>query len=135
MAAADRGGEELHGLLGELLSLGYALGRGQRASLLVMVFALFAIELGPLGLVTGLEESLAGRRAGAHANNLTLAARRRRLLSGYEGERRNRLSPFGLYSEPEATRAIANTTVPAATNHATPIITRMGRRLCQFSTL
>lgn len=60
MAAANGGGEELHGLLGELLSLGHALGRGQGASLLLVVFALFPIYLGPLGLVARLEEGFAG---------------------------------------------------------------------------
>jgi hypothetical protein len=40
MAAADRGGEELHGLLREILSLGDTLGGGQGASLLVVVVAL-----------------------------------------------------------------------------------------------
>lgn len=60
MAAADRGGEELHGLLGELLSLGDALGGGQGASLLSVVVALLAIELSPLNVVTWLEERPAG---------------------------------------------------------------------------
>jgi hypothetical protein len=59
MAAADRGGEELHGLLGELLSLGHALGGGQGASLLLVIFALLAVELSPLGLVARLEEGFA----------------------------------------------------------------------------
>jgi hypothetical protein len=59
MAAADRGGEELHGLLGELLPLGDALGRGQGASLFALVLALLTIDLSPLGLVAWLEESLA----------------------------------------------------------------------------
>jgi hypothetical protein len=61
MAAANRGSEELHGLLGELLALGDALGRGQSASLFPLEFALFAIDLGPLSLVTWLEKRLAGR--------------------------------------------------------------------------
>lgn len=60
MSAADRGGEELHGLLGELLSLGDAFGWGQGTSLLSVVVALLAVELSPLGLVTGLEERPAG---------------------------------------------------------------------------
>jgi len=60
MAAADRRGEELHGLLGELLSLGDALGGGKGASLLLMVFALLTVELGPLGLVAGLQEGFPG---------------------------------------------------------------------------
>ena len=54
MAAADRGREELHGLLGDLLSLGDALGGSQGASLLLMVFALLAVDLSPLSLVAGL---------------------------------------------------------------------------------
>jgi hypothetical protein len=61
MAAADRGGEELHGLLGELLSLSDALGRGQGASLFTLVLALLTVDLSPLGLVTWLEKRLAGR--------------------------------------------------------------------------
>jgi hypothetical protein len=60
MAAADRGGEELHGLLRELLPLGNALGGAQGASLLMLVLALLAVELSPLGAVAGLEERLAG---------------------------------------------------------------------------
>jgi hypothetical protein len=60
MAGADRGGEELHGLLGELLSLCDSLRRRQSSSLLVMVLALLAIDLGPLSFVAGLEKSLAG---------------------------------------------------------------------------
>jgi hypothetical protein len=60
MAAADRGREEPHGLLGELLSLGDALGGGQGASLLVVVFTLLPVDLGPLGLMAGLKEGLAG---------------------------------------------------------------------------
>jgi hypothetical protein len=60
MAATDRGGEELHGLLREPLSLGDAFGGSKGASLLLAVVALLAVELGPLGVVTGLEKRLAG---------------------------------------------------------------------------
>jgi hypothetical protein len=74
MAAADRGGEELHGLLGELLSFGNPLGGGQGASLLLMVFALLTVELSPLCLVAGLQEGLARWRA--HPVDLTPGARR-----------------------------------------------------------
>jgi hypothetical protein len=54
MAVADRGGEKLHGLLGELLSLGDALRGSQGSSPLLVVFALLAVELIPLGLMAGL---------------------------------------------------------------------------------
>ena len=59
MAAAYRGREELHGLLGELLSLGDAPRGGQGAGLLVVVFTLLPVDLSPLGLVAGLEKGLA----------------------------------------------------------------------------
>jgi hypothetical protein len=74
MAVADRGGEELHGLLGELLSLGDALGGSQGTTLLLMVFTLLTIELRPLGLVARLQKSFAGWRA--HVVDLTPGVRR-----------------------------------------------------------
>lgn len=60
MAAADGGREELHGLPGELLALCDALRGSERASLLLVVFAFFAVQLGPLGLVAGFEKGLVG---------------------------------------------------------------------------
>jgi hypothetical protein len=59
MAVADGGGEQLHGLLGELLPLRDAFGRSQRPRLFNPMRALFAIDLIPLGLVTGLEKRFA----------------------------------------------------------------------------
>lgn len=64
MAPANRGREKLYGLLGELLSRGNPLGRSQRPRLAMVVFALFAIELGPLGLMAWLQERPA--RGGRH---------------------------------------------------------------------
>jgi hypothetical protein len=58
MAAADRGGEELHGLLREFLSSRDALGGSQTTSLFLAILTLLAVDLRPLDLVARLEERL-----------------------------------------------------------------------------
>jgi hypothetical protein len=55
MAAADGGRKKLDGLLGKLLTHRDPLGRSQRLGLAMVVFALFAVQLTPLGLVTWLQ--------------------------------------------------------------------------------
>jgi hypothetical protein len=74
MAAADSGGKKLHGLLREPLSLGDTFGGSESTSLLLTVVALLAVELSPLGVVTGLEERLS--RWGAHVLDFTLVGQR-----------------------------------------------------------
>ena len=60
MAGANGGGEQLHCLTGERQSASYPLGGRQCLRGAPLILPLLAIELGPLGLVTGLQQCLTG---------------------------------------------------------------------------
>jgi hypothetical protein len=59
MAGSDGRRQYLNGLLGQPLSLSDALRRSEGAGGTNVVLALFAVELGPLGIVAGLQKRLA----------------------------------------------------------------------------
>jgi hypothetical protein len=63
MAGAYRRSQQLYGLLRKFLTLCYALGGSKRPRCTLVILALLTIELGPLGLVAGLEQGFARERA------------------------------------------------------------------------
>src|ERR1700709_83361 len=68
MACLDRGDEQRDGLLGELLALLQPLRRRQRHVRSTQLLGLFAIDLGPLGLVPGSKQWPC---TGSHVPNAT----------------------------------------------------------------
>jgi hypothetical protein len=75
MAGAYRRSQQLYGLLREFLTLCYALGGSKRPRGALVVFPLFAIELGPLSLVSRLEQgAMTGTRTiSTHTLDSTVA--------------------------------------------------------------